>query len=167
MRPGSLAALALHPGRPLQSRQDRPDPRPGDVNELLDRLRRAHDAVLEKIAALEAALAASKPDPIVYTPVRLALSKASRERRIVFAEVCDRFASLPVRQRRALDELKQEDALWTVQSNIHVRTWTREAIEADWEGYRRASAVIRKAMRQRIAREKLVVYPLFRSLPMA
>jgi len=42
----------------------------------------------------------------------------------------------------------------------HVGSWTIEAITADWDGYRAASAEMRTAMRRRIADEKAILYPL-------
>ncbi|HEY9552305.1 hemerythrin domain-containing protein [Allosphingosinicella sp.] len=44
--------------------------------------------------------------------------------------------------------------------NAYTRQWTAQAIAADWEGYRRDSAVVIRMLRKRIAREDRELYPL-------
>lgn len=42
----------------------------------------------------------------------------------------------------------------------YTRQWTASAIAADWEGYRRDSAVVIRMLRKRVAREDRDLYPL-------
>lgn len=44
--------------------------------------------------------------------------------------------------------------------NAYTRQWTAQAIAADWEGYRRDSAVVIRMLRKRVAREDSELYPL-------
>jgi hypothetical protein len=131
----------------------------GAQADLLNRLQLAHEAVLRNLALMEAATAGDHPDPASYAAVRLRLSQASRQRRSAFAQLCESWKNLSARERAIADDLILDERRLTAQSSAHVRTWTREAIQADWEGYRNASAQIRSAMRDRIAREQILLFP--------
>ena len=57
-------------------------------------------------------------------------------------------------------DLRLEASQLMVQSSEHIGQWTMRGICADWPGYQRASAEMRRNMIRRIQREAAILYPL-------
>jgi hypothetical protein len=127
----------------------------------LAELMRAHEDLLAGISDLEAQTRLETPDADALAKVRWRLSQASRARRRLVDAACERLleSSTPVQAAR-IQTLRDNSAETSATSSSHVRTWTIERVVADWQGYRRASASMRRQMRDRISAETTVLYPL-------
>jgi hypothetical protein len=128
---------------------------------VLTRLKTIHEELLAGIRTLEAVVQQSTPDVAGLTNARWKLSRASSHRRKFLAEIVypalDRGTDTDLRR---LEELRTAGAAMLGESARHVAAWSTERIVADWAGYQRASTAIRAAMRNRIAAEKAILYPL-------
>ena len=93
--------------------------------------------------------------------VRLALTRASRGRTMLLEQL---HATLIERatpaQRIALEAFKAEGKHNLTVSAQHIGSWTLREITSRWSDYCKASNRMRADMRQRIAREEALVYPL-------
>ena len=128
---------------------------------MLSELKRAHETLLACIDELEALTKNDTPDAQKLASVRWKLSRASVQRRRLVEGACDLLmtdATLIASTR--ITALRGESADTVAASSRHVGRWTMDQVLADWDGYRDASASMRKAMRGRIAREQLALYPL-------
>ena len=133
---------------------------PGRATALLADLRQAHQDLLGALAALEEQTARPEPDA-AYTGARWRLSVASRKRRQLVAEASTALLRvLPPYEAQSIERLKSEEAQRLRESAAHVQAWPAARVAADWGGYRAASALIRAAMRRRIASERAALYPL-------
>ena len=128
---------------------------------MLARLKAIHEELLDGIRTLEAVLRQATPDVAALTSARWKLSRASGQRRKFLAEsVYPALEQIPAADPRSLEELRNAGAAMLAESARHIAAWSTERIIADWAGYQRASATMRAAMRNRIAAEKAVLYPL-------
>ena len=128
---------------------------------MLSELKRAHEMLLACIDELETLAGDDTPDAQKLASVRWKLSRASMQRRRLVEAACDLLmtdATLIATSRVAA--LREDSAATVAASSRHVGRWTTAQVLADWDGYREASAAMRKAMRARIAREQLALYPL-------
>jgi hypothetical protein len=128
-------------------------------DEMLAELREAHAVLIAGIQELESATRAPVPDPSALAAIRWRLSRASGRRRRLVDQACSRLSS-QARSASGLDELRDNNSGMLSATSRHVGTWTIERVVADWQGYRAASAEMRKAMLARIATEKSILYPL-------
>ncbi len=128
---------------------------------MLTELHQAHEHVLAALADLETLTAAPEPDSAALAGVRWKLSRASSQRRRLVEQACadllDRAS--PV-EAEGVRTLKQGIGALQSASSRHVGTWTLARVVEDWAGYRAASEEMRARMRERIATEKRVLYPL-------
>jgi len=128
---------------------------------MLARLKTVHEELLTGIKTLETVVQQSTPDVAGLTNARWKLSRASSHRRKFLADTVyptlDR-ASLP--DRRRLEELRAAGTALLTESAQHIAAWSTDRIMNDWPGYQAASAAVRAAMRNRIAAEKAILYPL-------
>lgn len=129
--------------------------------QVLTQLKALHAELREAIGALEAVVARPTFDDAAVSAARLRLSRLSSRRRSMIE--CSIFPLLhdvaPVDATRIAD-LRLETAKLLVQSSEHIGRWTMREIAADWSGYQRASAEMRRSMIRRIQREAAVLYPL-------
>jgi hypothetical protein len=128
---------------------------------MLARLKTIHEELLVGIKTLETVVQQSAPDVVGLTNARWKLSRASSHRRKFLADTVypalDR-ASVP--DRRGLEELRAAGTALLTESAQHIAAWSTDRIMSDWAGYQAASAAMRAAMRNRIAAEKAILYPL-------
>jgi hypothetical protein len=127
---------------------------------MLAELRDAHDRLLAGIQDLEDAAGAEAPDSSLLAAIRWRLSQASGRRRRLVDE-----ASAEVLRRKPgaapeIERLRENSAEMLFASSRHVGGWPIERIRREWQGYRAASAEMRRAMRARIEMEKAILYPL-------
>jgi len=131
---------------------------------MLAELRQRHEAIKDLLNSLEALCQADHPDMEKVSAARLALTRASRARSgYLNAVVYPHLArTCPPDKRAALEKLKTEGLLMLVRSGDHLRRWTARQVAVDWDGYCRASAQARQTMRERVAREAELIYPLLK-----
>ena len=128
---------------------------------MLSDLRESHQLLLAELQALEDATGNDAPDARDLAAIRWRLSRASRRRRSLVDQACDRLlpGASPATARQIL-ALREGLGEALAASTRHVGCWTIDAVLADWAGYRAASAAMRRSMRQRITAEQALLYPL-------
>lgn len=120
-----------------------------------------HRKILELLDELEALTARTAPDEAALAALRYKLSRASSARRKAIESLCARFeAELPEMAAEPVRALRESVGTVLTHSAEHVGTWGMRDIVRDWPGYCHASFNMRRAMREQIDREKLVLYPL-------
>lgn len=129
---------------------------------MLLELKRAHDVLLSCLDELERLTLDPLPDRAKLANIRWKLSKASAERRKLVDAACDFLAINGANSidRSRVAALREDIAESVAASSTHVRRWPVDQVLADWDGYRAASAALRKAMRARILQEQRALYPL-------
>lgn len=139
----------------------------GDSNTrfLLESLRKAHGNLLVAIDELARLMEARPPSPDVLINVRWNLSKASLDRRLLWGRIHLELARrVDADSEDALRSLQDIDVRLLRASASHVSKWTPSAINQDWNGYCRASAIMRQRMIEGIEAEKRLLYPILESL---
>jgi hypothetical protein len=134
---------------------------------MLVELKGLHRELLAAIAALEALVAAAEPDRTRLPGIRAHLVNASaRRRRWIDNHVYPHLLGhLPAQDGRLLEGLRSQNIELRELSLQHVNRWTVETIFRDWTGYRRAASAMTASMRQRIAAEQALLYPLLDRVP--
>lgn len=128
---------------------------------MLSELKRAHETLLACIDELEGLTKDDTPDAQKLASVRWKLSRASVQRRRLVEAACDHLmANSGVIESSRIAALREDSADTVAASSRHVGRWTMAQVLADWDGYREASAAMRKSMRTRIAQEQRALYPL-------
>ena len=128
---------------------------------MLGELKRAHETLLACITELEGLTSAGTPDAEKLARVRWKLSRASVQRRRLVEAACDLLmANATLIESSRVTALREDSAETVAASSRHVGRWSMEQVLADWDGYREASAALRKAMRARILQEQRALYPL-------
>jgi len=132
-----------------------------DAPELV-RLKACHAALESALQALDALTRKAVPDRGELASTRLALSQASSRRtRCLNNDVYP--AVLAMGDRAAQENvraLQSDGARLRAHSTEHVAAWNLDRAMNDWDGYRRASAEMRATMRDRLTRERTLLYPL-------
>jgi hypothetical protein len=128
---------------------------------MLTELHQAHEQVLSALGELEKLTDAPQPDGTALANIRWKLSRASGKRRRLVEEACTRLIDKAApAEAQAVGTLQQGIGVIQAASSQHVNAWTLARVIEDWDGYRAASAELRGRMRDRIATEKRVLYPL-------
>jgi hypothetical protein len=129
---------------------------------MLNELRQLHSEILSCLDQLEALTAEATPPMERLPAVRYSLTRASRSRTMLlerlYGQLLDR---ADPGQRAAIERLKAEGKNNLVRSAEHIGSWTLRAVTKSWPEYCAASKSLRAHMRQRIALEQRVLYPLF------
>ncbi|MBO9623014.1 MAG: hypothetical protein J7500_09920 [Sphingomonas sp.] len=124
-------------------------------------LREHHRRILELLDELEALTAQSTPDESALAALRYKLSRASGARRKLIETLCACFESeLPAASVQPVRALRASVGRVMTHSAEHVGSWGMHDIVRDWSGYCHASFNMRRAMREQINRERMVLYPL-------
>jgi hypothetical protein len=132
---------------------------------MLAELKEIHEDLLATIAAIEAIVEQSTPDRVNLTSARYKLTRINGRRRKFLAEkVYPRLESLSPAHAQRAAALRNGAASLLAASAQHIARWSVEHIVANWTDYQRASAAIRASMRERIATERAVLYPLLETL---
>lgn len=128
---------------------------------MLNELKAIHAELREAISALEAVVGRSAPDDAALSTARLKLSRmSSRRRSMIECSILPSLHNVDADNAARIADLRLETARLLVQSSEHIGRWTMREITADWAGYQRASAEMRRNMIRRIQREAAVLYPL-------
>jgi hypothetical protein len=125
----------------------------------LESLRDAHAELLRAIAELERLTQGPTPSKKLLVDTRWNVSKASLHRRQLWGRVLAFLShsggsGLWVELR----QLQEIDGQLLRASSDHIGKWTADAAIDDWEGYCRASKIMRGRMLHAIATEKSVLY---------
>ena len=127
----------------------------------LAQLTKAHDDILAAILKLEALTDRAEPDSAGLAMARWKLTQASRSRRRLLEDtVYPEIERRSLADRPEVHELRGADAGLIAASSQHITTWDIDLIVKRWRDYRAASAGVIASMRERIGREKAVLYPL-------
>lgn len=133
---------------------------------MLNELKAIHAELREAIATLESVVSRPAPDDAALSAARLRLTRLSSRRRALIENcLCPLLTDIGPEDARRIADLRLETATLLVQSSQHIGHWTIRAIHADWAGYQRASAEMRRAMLRRIQREAALLYPLLEARP--
>jgi len=125
-------------------------------------LKEAHEQLLARLDALEELVRGSTPSRDLLSTTRYQLTRASGRRRKLLEErvypmLLERLDGAAAEAVRAL---RDSTATMVAASAKHIHRWSIDEILDDWSGYCAASAWMRRQMRERIAREQRVLYPL-------
>ena len=129
---------------------------------MLADLERIHENLLSCLSELELLHQEAKPDRSRLADVRWRLSRASAARTRFIDEKVYPYLLQRVSPSDAhkLKELRTQNLALRTASTAHVGRWTIEQVFDDWLGYRRASSAMAASMRNRVAAEKEILYPL-------
>jgi hypothetical protein len=131
----------------------------------LEALKTAHGNLLAAIEELGRLMEAPLPVPDLLINIRWNLSKASLDRRLLWGRIHLELAGrVDAESEDALRSLQDIDMRLLRASAAHVSEWTPVAVKQDWDGYRQASAIMRRRMLQGIEAEKRLLYPILESL---
>ena len=125
-------------------------------------LERAHANLLARLDALEELVRGPTPSRDLLSAPRYQLTRASGQRRKLLEEriypmLLERLEGASGDAVRAL---RDSTTTMVAESAKHIHRWSVQEILDDWSGYRTASAWIRRQMRERVAQEQRVLYPL-------
>ncbi|MBW8843247.1 MAG: hypothetical protein JF608_15910 [Sphingomonadales bacterium] len=127
----------------------------------LDKLRRLHEEILSKLDELDTLTRLPQPPMDRLPALRQALTRSSRARTMLLELAYDRLiADAPPAKKAGLELLKAEGKDKLITSTQHIGSWTLRQIADRWSDYCAASTQMRADMRQRIRREKDLIYPL-------
>lgn len=136
-----------------------------DTRFLLESLKTAHGNLSAAIEELARLMEAPLPSPDLLINVRWNLSKASLDRRLLWGRIHLGLARrVDAASEDALRNLQDIDMRLLRASAAHVSEWTPSAVKMDWEGYRQASAIMRRRMLEGIEAERRLLYPILESL---
>ena len=137
----------------------------GRLIRMLAELRQHHEKIGNLLTELEVLCEDHHADIVKVSAVRIELTRASRARSAYLHSVVypKLMRTCPPDKRIALEKLKSDGVLMLVRSGDHIRRWTTREITANWPGYCRASAAARQTMRDRIALEAQIIYPLLKA----
>jgi hypothetical protein len=137
---------------------------PGSDSLLLE-LHRAHDFIVQAMEGLIRLTGSSRADEAQLREARLKLDHASIRRQLLWADILHFLSSKVGRFAKGqLQRLQEIDIELVRASAEHARTWTAEAIFANWPGYCEASGAIRSKMIAAMEAEKRILYPLLRNI---
>jgi len=125
-------------------------------------LEQVHEQLLTRLDALEALVRGSTPSRDLLSSTRYQLTRASGRRRKLLEERVypTLLARLDGAAREAVRALRDSTATTVADSAKHIHRWSVDEILDDWPGYCAASAWMRRQMRERVAQEQRVLYPL-------
>jgi len=136
---------------------DHPRVNPGLVTEY----KRSYQQMFAALAALDELALDPTPDQLRVTYTRLRITRASHESRLVFQKIMSILSeSSGSTLARKVELLVQMHVELREASRRHVSTWTRAQTKADWAGYCRSSAELRRRWRQMMDRERQLLHPL-------
>jgi hypothetical protein len=127
---------------------------------MLAELRNSHDELLARVDQFEEVVRAARPDLVAVAQVRLKLTQASSARRALLERIYPALEPLAPDDAERVRQLRAEGVTILMAASRFIATWTMQQIENDWQGYQRASAIVRHAMRKRVEQERQLLYPL-------
>lgn len=128
---------------------------------MLAELRSAHGEMLEAIAQLERLTAQDVPDEAALAAARYRLGRSSGRRRTLADAACNALIpNVSAADAERLKALRDANVAMLAASSRHITRWGLRDVAADWTGYRTASAAMRQSLRDRVAEEQRLLYPL-------
>jgi len=128
---------------------------------VLSQLKALHIELRLAISELAVEAAKSQPDQDRLPAARLKLTRLSgRRKSLIECSIAPRLHNVAPEDARRIADLRYEAAAIAVATSNHIARWTTRQIVADWSGYQRASADMRRAMLRRIDQEAAIFYPL-------
>jgi len=128
---------------------------------VLDKLKAIHQEQREAVASLAAILSHPDRDGDALAAARLVVMRINRRRlSLIDCAILPLLPDAGPADARALSELRLETATHAIRMSQHITRWTLTAICSDWDGYKRASAEMRREVLRRLDREAEVLYPL-------
>jgi hypothetical protein len=128
---------------------------------VLSQLKALHAELRQAIAELAIEAAKSEPDQGRLPAARLKLTRLSgRRKSMIECSIAPLLHDAAAEDARRIADLRYEASGIAVATSTHIARWTTRQIVADWPGYQRASADMRRAMLRRIDQEAAVFYPL-------
>lgn len=128
---------------------------------MLEELQRLHANILLHLEDLDMLTSEDQPSIVELTATRLALTRASRARRALLDRIYEELTpSADPMAKAALAALQAEGNENLKRSAAHIGEWALEDLRRRWSDYCVASMKLRTEMRQRVAVEKKVIYPL-------
>jgi hypothetical protein len=132
----------------------------------LAQLTKTHADVLTAIDRLETLLQPEEPDRATLATARWRLTQASgRRRRLLDQEIYPLVEQGADGGEQGVRDLRAADGGAIAMSSQHIATWSIDHIADDWPGYRAAATTMLASMRQRIALETTILYPLLEEAP--
>jgi len=131
---------------------------------MLEELARVHESLLAVLDELDALTGAASPDETAVASARARLGRLSGQRRRMFDAACNRLsedASPHVLQR--IKTLRELNAAQLAASTTHIGAWGLKQLVEDWHGYVRTAAPMRQSMRDLIAADREILFPMLRS----
>ena len=133
---------------------------------MLSQLKALHAELRLAIAELAVEAAKNEPDQDRLPAARLKLTRVSgRRKSLIECSIAPILHNVAPEDARRIADLRYESSAIAVGTSEHIAQWTTRAIVADWFGYRRASAEMRRAMLRRIDQEAALFYPLLAAEP--
>lgn len=124
----------------------------------MSELKILHQQLRQLLDTLETMTAQAAPDEVALASLRYRLTRTSTARRKLVESIClelePRLTGKAAEQVRAL---RQSLSAGFASSSGHIITWSMAEVVQDWSGYCRASLEVRRAMRDQIERERIVL----------
>ena len=128
---------------------------------LTSEYKRAYEQMLAALAALDELSLDATPNQLRVSHTRLRITRASHEIRAVFQKIMSILSeSASPTLARKVELLVQMHVELRQASRRHIGTWTQAQAQADWPGYCRASAELRRRWRETMDRERQLLHPL-------
>ncbi len=127
---------------------------------MLAELKRAHRELLERVVQFETLTRGSRPDSSLMANVRLHLTRASGERRLILEKIYPMLDSLSPEEAERVRQLRAEGTSMLIEASQYVATWTIARILREWPAYQQASLHVARSNRRRVADEQALIYPL-------
>lgn len=128
---------------------------------MLDELKTAHEEMLAALEELETLTAAAACDESAVATARIRLSRASRQRRILSNQAIDRLlGEASAADAARLKGLRERNSGQLEASAKHIGSWGLRTIREKWLQYCQASQGVRRELRELIATDRELLYPL-------
>lgn len=129
--------------------------------DLLVKLEITHRQIESGIADLEAVASDGPPQGTQFDAVRLQIGQAILKRRQVASEVYSTLLSaICAEDAVAVRGLQERDLEQFQRTSEVIRHWTPQMLRDDWSGYCEASRKVRDGLREILAAEKKLLFPL-------
>ena len=128
---------------------------------MIDDFGRLHADLADVLDTLDRLTAAETPDDTAVASARARLGRLSGQRRRLFDAACNRVAeSADAHAQQRIRTLRELNAQQLEASTKHIGTWGLRELVADWPGYVRTAAGMRQSMRDLIAADRDLLFPL-------
>lgn len=128
---------------------------------MLAEIKAIHKDLLTAMSELDQLTSAPAPDQIAVAAARARLGRASGKRRALFDKATNHVANTAnARDAQKLRELRDLNAAQLEASTNHIGAWGLRHLVADWPEYVRTAAPMRQSMRDLIAADRDILFPM-------